>query len=293
MPVGRRWLKPRVPTALLARALSVEVLPILGLPEYREQCPPLLPDPTPVPADASLRHYGSVADAVNNISLGQYFQSEDRGDGIFLTDDFVGSPYYSRQRMLQSAYRSLIGESLEGHSVLDIGCSSGYYSFYCARMGADRVLGIDARLEHEDQFRLLHSMLALPDSCAYRHLDAERDLASLEPSFDLVLAQGLLYHLYDHRSFMQNVFRLTRRVLVLESLCSGHWGNVCRAALEDTGNLRMGIHGPAMVPSLPWVARLMRWAGFEEIHYVPLPAGVPDAWGFRRWYRVMFVGVKS
>ena len=56
---------------------------------------------------------------------------------------------------------------------------------------------------------------------------------------------------------------------------------------------KRSIHGPAMVPSLPWIARLMRWAGFEQIHYVPLPSGVPDAWGFRRWYRVMFVGVKG
>ena len=194
--------------------------------------------------------------------------------------------------MLYTAYAKCFGPRLDGLSVLDVGCSSGYYSFFCSRLGAAPVVGIDARPEHEDQFDLLHQMLGMPDTCRYRHVDMETELETMKESYDLVLAQGVLYHVYDHPRFLKNMFRLTRRVLVLEGECSGRSDNLCIAKMEETANLRSSVHGPVIYPSLSWMVELLRWVGFRGITYVQLPLEVEDTWRFADLYRAMLVAVK-
>ena len=260
---------------------------------YRRMCKPLFPSWTDVPRDFHPEGGGDLAGLLENISMRQYFRVKDEDGVLRITDDYPESHYYSRQRMLAGIYRNLAG-GLEGKSVLDIGCSSGYYSFHCVRMGAGRVLGTDARPEHEEQFRLLRMMLGIAEErCAYRHVDMETGLEGIDDVFDVVLAQGVMYHVYDHPRFVRNLHRLTKRVLVLEGGCSGRTDFYCKADMEDTGNLRASIHGPVLYPSLPWMVELLRWVGFEDIRYVRLPADVPDRWGFGGFWRAMLVALKS
>jgi len=152
---------------------------------------------------------------------------------------------------------------------------------------------VDARPEHEDQFDILHKTLGMPASCSYRHLDMELELETLEGPYDLVLAQGVLYHVYDHPRFLKNLHRLTRGVLVLEGHCSGHSDLLCRAAMEPADSLRASIHGPVIYPSAPWMVELVRWAGFSEVYYVDFPSDIEGDWGYDQLRRCMLVAVKT
>ena len=271
---------------------DVPILEPRAYAEYRKACAPLFPEPARVPAEFPLAHYQNVAKAVQNESMSGYFNVAQKDRAYWITDDYAGAPYHSRQRMLQAVYEKYWPGSLRGASTLDIGCSSGYYSFFLSRAGAGPVLGIDARPEHQDQFRLLHHMLKLPASCRYETADMENGMENLPDSYDLVLAQGVMYHVYDHPRFIRNLYRLTRRILVLEGACSGCSDNLCAAVMEDTANLRASIHGPVIFPSLSWMIELLRWVGFKEVLYVNLPDGVKDTWGFDRLERAMLVALK-
>lgn len=270
---------------------KIPIMDPLSRESYEAAWRPLFPAPAPLPQKYPFRFYKSVDEAVHNISMEQYFSTRREGEGAVLWDG-DSFAYNTRQRMLHTVYTNLLGSSLSGHSVLDVGCSSGYYSFCCARAQASSVLGVDARPEHEDQFRLLHEMLGMPKTCEYRNVDMESGLESLQESYDLVLAQGVMYHVYDHPRFVKNLCRLTRKVLVLEGACSGRSDNLCKADIEDPTNLRESVHGPVLYPSLPWMIRMLRWAGFKDIRYVGHPAEVQDICGFARLWRAMLVAVK-
>ena len=274
------------------QGLAVPMLEPIPVGAYRIACPPLFPEPTPVSGGEGMSHYRSLWEAVDNISMRCYFQIVREKDRVTITDDYPGSNYYSRQRMLTSVYASSFGPRLDGVRVLDVGCSSGYYSMLCSRLGAGRVLGIDSRPEHEDQFSLLHHMLSLPESCAYRNVDMECEMENLSESFDLVLAQGVMYHVYDHPRFIRNLYRLTRRVLILEGACSGRADCMCKPDVEETDFLRASIHGPVLYPSLPWMVALLRWAGFKQVNYVMYPSDLPPSAEHAGLWRAMLVAKK-
>ena len=287
--------QPEVPVDLAKQVCEqchLVTLQPVDLESYRRCLPPLFPQPTLVPVDFPLAHGTSLAAAVNNISIKNYFSVAQNSSGFTITDNYAASHYYSRQRMLYSVYRRFVGETLEGVSVLDIGCSSGYYSFFCSRLRASRVLGIDARPEHADQFQLLRHMLNIEPSTQYQHVDMEYGMESLKDSFDVVLAQGVMYHVYDHPRFIKNLYRLTRKVLVLEGDCSGRLDRLCQACMEDPSTMRASIYGPSLAPSVPWAVDLLRWAGFRNLTYVYLPAEIQDGWGYNRLYRAMIVAEK-
>ena len=287
--------QPEAPVDLVQLVCEQCHLPALqsvDLESYRRALQPLFPQPTLVPVDVPLAHYTSLAEAVSNDSMRIYLSVVGNSSSYAITDDYPASCYYSRQRMLYSVYRRFMGETLKGVSVLDIGCSSGYYSFFCSRLGASRVLGIDARPEHADQFHVLRHMLKIGPSTQYQHVDMEYGMENLKDSFDVVLAQGVMYHVYDHPRFIRNLYRLTRKVLVLEGDCSGRLDRLCQAGMEDTGTMRASIHGPSLAPSIPWAVDLLRWVGFRNLTYVCLPSEVQDQWGFHRLYRAMIVAEK-
>lgn len=270
---------------------AIDIMEPMDGQKYRSQCPPLIPTPISLPVQYPFRFYKSVEESVHNISMEQYFRTR-QDDSTLTLWDGEAPAYKARQRMLHTVYTLLLGPSLNGVSVLDVGCSSGYHSFFCARAQARSVLGIDARAEHEDQFHLLHRLLRMPETCQYRNVDMESGMESLDETFDLVLAQGVMYHVYDHPRFIRNLHRMTRKVLVLEGACSGRRDTHCRAALEDPNNLRESVHGPVLYPSLSWMITLLRWIGFHRVTYVGYPSDLPTSQEHAGLWRAMLVAEK-
>jgi len=105
-------------------------------------------------------------------------------------------------------------EDLTGKSVLDVGCSDGFFSFECERRGASRVVAIDdfssVYVDTPDGFDIAHQILDSKVEFVTGDM-FKLDLKSLG-SFDLVLFLGVMYHL-------RNPFLA---VETLASVCADH-----------------------------------------------------------------------
>jgi tRNA (mo5U34)-methyltransferase len=84
-------------------------------------------------------------------------------------------------------------DDLTGKSVLDIGCTAGFYSIEMRRRGASRVLGIDSDERYLAQARLASEVLGF-DAIEFRKLDVY-EVGAIGERFDLVIFMGVLYHL--------------------------------------------------------------------------------------------------
>jgi tRNA (mo5U34)-methyltransferase len=89
-------------------------------------------------------------------------------------------------------FRDIIPASLEGMTVLDIGCNAGFYAMEMKRRGAERVVGIDTEEEYLAQARFAADVNEL--EIDFRKLSTY-DVGLLRERFDLVLFMGVMYHL--------------------------------------------------------------------------------------------------
>lgn len=97
---------------------------------------------------------------------------------------------------------------------------------------------VDSRGEHEREFRFIQERMG--GSGTPRFIRGDVSHADVKPSYDVMLVQGLLYHLFDHWSFLQ-LMRAERKYIILETELSGYSGYLSLAKFEDVGDLRMGV----------------------------------------------------
>lgn len=117
----------------------------------------------------------------------------------------------------------LCGGSLQGRSVLDLGCNAGYWSLAAIEAGCDRVVGVDGRRMHIDQAELVFEVKGV-DSDRYRFI--EDDIFSVDVSayapFDIVLCVGVFYHVNRPIELFEKMTELTSDLLIVDTnLASG------------------------------------------------------------------------
>ncbi len=142
-------------------------------------------------------------------------------------DDLVNA--YDLRRRLDIVFRDLLGaDDLQGLSVLDVGCGSGWFSREAHRRGA-RVTSLDIALQllHETR-RKVDTGRVNADACALPFADA---------SFDLVISSECIEHTLDPRLALAEIHRVTRpggRLLVTVPNQAWHFA----ATIADTFRLR-------------------------------------------------------
>jgi tRNA (mo5U34)-methyltransferase len=120
---------------------------------------------------------------------------------------------------------------LKGASMLDIGSNAGYFSILAKLQGAGRVLGVEFLpmfLQQAEYIRKVWQM-----DIEYRPIDAH-DIAKIDEQFDLVMFAGILYHLKNPLFVLEEIGRLCRDAVVVES----------EVIPEDSRNLLMARLGP-------------------------------------------------
>jgi tRNA (mo5U34)-methyltransferase len=113
--------------------------------------------------------------------------------------------------------------SLAGQTVLDIGCSDGFYSFESERRGASRVLAVDnyssVYIDTPRGFNVAR------DSLQSKVEFLKSDLFALSPqqigTFDVVLFLGVLYHLRHPLLALEHLATLCTTQLILETEIAG------------------------------------------------------------------------
>ena len=195
--------------------------------------------------------------------------------------------FFASHRPRWDALLAACGGSLKGLSVLDCGCFQGYWTVEAIRAGAERAVGIDARPEHLEQARFVARALG------YANASFEQvDLFDVERlgAFDIVLLQGVLYHVDSPIDLLRRVRAITRKLVVVDTDTLPLDEPVLQLRYEDTAMEVNSATAPlVMVPSVSAVVRMMRHAGFGEVRVVrPAPDGAVKR---LHWKRTAFVGV--
>lgn len=115
----------------------------------------------------------------------------------------------------------LMGGSLQGKRVLDLGCNAGFWSLNAVEAGCDYVLGIDGRQMHVDQSNLVFEARGI-DRGRYDFVLGnifDFDFSD-HGSFDIVLCLGLLYHVSKHVNLFEIISRANDDILVIDTAVS-------------------------------------------------------------------------
>lgn len=160
---------------------------------------------------------------------------------------------------------------LTGKSVLDVGCSDGFFAFEAEKRGASRVVAFDEWsspfVDRPEGFDTAHRLLN--SKVEFHRLD----LQTLDPAqlgqFDIVLCLGVLYHLKHPLLGMEQLSKLTKEMLILETEVT--------ESIINTSGMRFveGLyHGRDIttwwVPSVSCVMQMARAAGFQRVETVTL-----------------------
>lgn len=146
-------------------------------------------------------------------ALGPWFHNLHLPDGTETAPaHYLGDfPGYKWQRLSPH-----LPARLDGWTALDIGCNAGYYSFEIARRGAS-VVGIDLDPHYLRQARWAAREFGLKQEVEFRQMQVY-DLARERQQFDLVLFMGVFYHLRYPLLGLDIVARLSRRLMVFQTL---------------------------------------------------------------------------
>lgn len=174
----------------------------------------------------------------------------------------------------------LYGGSLEGLSVLDLGCCQGFWSFECVKAGSSSVLGLDSSEAFIQQAVALKTIFDL-SGCEFRksHLEDESwwDQAGLRA---VTLFLGLFYHLSDPILVLRKAMKLTLDTIIVDTEVAA--GDTACLFLRDRdsgepttckSNLTSSIR---VVPTLAALIVLLKGGGFRTIQVLSPEPGMPE-----------------
>ena len=146
--------------------------------------------------------------------LGEWFHNLDLHGIKTAPDHFLGDFPNIKWRHI----KEMIPEDLGGATVLDIGCSAGFYSIEMKRRGAGRVLGIDVDDRYLSQARCACQTLGLDIEFEKR---SAYDVGDIPGQFDYVLFMGVLYHLRYPLLALDQIAKKTGGRLVFQPMIRG------------------------------------------------------------------------
>lgn len=132
------------------------------------------------------------------------------------------------------ALLDLYGGSLNGKSVLDLGCCQGFWSFESRKAGASSVLGIDSSPFFVKEAEALRTVLQI-EGCSFLSAHLEDDPWWQQcPESDITLTLGVLYHLTDPVHVLRKAMSRTKRAIVVDG----------EVALGETPSLQLRARTP-------------------------------------------------
>ena len=210
--------------------------------------------------------------------------------------------------------------SLHGRRVLDLGCLEGGYSAAFSKLGAREVVGVEVRELNYRRCQLLKRCLQLTNVRFIREDVRNLDEDALG-SFDVVFAQGILYHLDDPLSFLSGVSRLTSGFALIDTHIARRdsWAHGCSPVLtkrsfgsgvyegryfdeyppsssrEEIEKLLWASHGN---PASFWLTEeslvaMLSEVGFKYVSKVYVPRGYRCQEGCREECRIVLVAKKG
>ena len=174
-------------------------------------------------------------------------------------------PYYLRINEARwTAARALIHTAQQTlpqplRTCLDVGSGPGWFS--------ERLISEGLEVEAwEGRAELASEAARRVPQATVRHLDIEaHSLDSHQPAFDLVFCFGFLYHIENPLKVVKRLHRLTKVLLLLETVIVPFEEPVFRLTYEGK-NETQGLTHRALVPSEAAVVATLQSSGFAHVY---------------------------
>jgi tRNA (mo5U34)-methyltransferase len=212
--------------------------------------------------------------------LEPWFHRIDLGDGLYTkTESVMGEPVDHPLGPWQTIQK-LLPTDLSGKTLLDVGCNAGFYAFEAKRRGAKRVLGVDGQRQHVRQGLFVRKVLGL--DVEFRRLNVYELSPRTVGQFDITLALGLIYHLKHPILALENLYQVTKELLIIETAIMPP-KHTPKSFAYSFGPVRTVLHPIAYVENPPdakeqifnWflpgveaLTALLRNTGFAEVELI-------------------------
>jgi SAM-dependent methyltransferase len=159
----------------------------------------------------------------------------------------------------------LLGGTLRGKRVLDLGCNAGYWSLCAILDGCEYVLGIDGRPMHIEQANLVFEVKGVdPQRYDFRCANLFDVMDDAPGRFDIVLCLGLLYHVSKPMSLLEWIAGLNTDLLVIDTMLSSLPGSAFEVFHEPIDDPRAACDRElVLVPTRTAVLDMVRVLGYQ------------------------------
>jgi SAM-dependent methyltransferase len=179
--------------------------------------------------------------------------------GITTNDKIKSSPGHNvnKWKRLETIFETI---DILDKSIIDVGCSDGFYSNKCAELGAKNVLGIDL-----DDLRIKRAKFASEvlkiNNVEFKNLDIYRNDLNIK-NFDIVLGLGILHRVPDIYGFLKRISELGN-LLILEFKTFDSADSVSKWAGGETKDNNFNKF--YSIPSVKFVTDLLKHLNFDVI----------------------------
>lgn len=196
-----------------------------------------------------------------------------------------------RKKYFFDSFVELLGGSLQGKRVLDLGCNAGFWSLRAIGAKCDYVLGIDGRQEHIDQANFVFEAKGIKE----RRYDFvagnifDMDLSQFG-TFDVVLYLGLMYHVNKHIEMMEKISEVNSDILVIDTTLSMNRGSSLEVRHEPLDDPRNAVdYELVLIPTKRAVQELVNQFGYTALTLKPEFKNYEGSNDYQRGSRRAFV----
>jgi tRNA (mo5U34)-methyltransferase len=210
-----------------------------------------------------------------------HYQFEFEG-GVHTPVPFPGqrNRHEQRRRYFFDPLVRLLGGSLAGHRVLDLGCNAGFWSLAAVETGADFVLGIDARETFIEQAKLVFAAKQV-DPARFRFEQGNFFEQPLGEGFDVVLCLGVMEVTAKPVALFELMSRAGAETILLDTHISRLGSSMFE--VSRLSNPRAVVERDmVLIPTRQAVVELAASFGYET---VPLAYNISDYTGLEDYQR--------
>lgn len=179
-----------------------------------------------------------IIERINQFEIWQY-QFDLKGHLTPIRDTPKVNRHHQRVKYFFEPLIRLMGGSLTGKRILDLGCNAGFWSLHAVQNGCDYTVGIDGRQMHIDQANFVFEVHEIPKS-RFDFIQGnvfEVDFQSLG-HFDIILCLGLLYHVSKPMELLEKMAAVSKDILVIDTRVAKGKGSFIQIRHEDTSDPR-------------------------------------------------------